>query len=48
MIKTFGLTHIALPVKDVNRSSAFYQKVFGVKEMYKYPDFIQVQTHYCF
>ena len=44
MIKTFGLTHIALPVKDVKRSSRFYQKVFGVKEMYCYPDFIQVQT----
>jgi len=44
MIKTFGLTHIALPVKDVRRSSFFYQKVFGVKEMYSYPGFIQVQT----
>jgi catechol 2,3-dioxygenase-like lactoylglutathione lyase family enzyme len=44
MIKTLGLTHIALPVKDVKRSSAFYQKIFGVKEMYSYPDFIQVQT----
>ena len=44
MIKTFGLTHIALPVKDVKRSSLFYQKVFGVKEMYRSPDFIQVQT----
>ena len=44
MIKTFGLTHIALPVKDVKRSFFFYQKVFGVKEMYCYPDFIQVQT----
>jgi len=44
MIKTFGLSHIALPVKDVKRSFFFYQKVFGVKEMYRYPDFIQVQT----
>src|SRR5688572_16800419 len=44
MIKTYGLTHIALPVKDVERSSAFYQKVFGVKEMYSQPGFIQVQT----
>ena len=44
MIKTFGLTHIALPVKDAKRSSAFYQEIFGVKEMYRYPDFIQVQT----
>jgi len=44
MIKTLGLTHIALPVKDVKRSSAFYKKVFGAKEMYRYPDFVQVQT----
>jgi len=44
MIKTLGLTHIALPVKDVKRSSAFYQKIFGAKEMYCTPDFIQVQT----
>jgi catechol 2,3-dioxygenase-like lactoylglutathione lyase family enzyme len=47
MIKTFGLTHIALPVKDVKRSSPFYQKVFGVKEMYRYENFIQVQTPGC-
>lgn len=44
MIKTLGLTHIALPVKDVKRSSAFYKKVFGAKEMYHDPDYIQVQT----
>jgi catechol 2,3-dioxygenase-like lactoylglutathione lyase family enzyme len=44
MIKTFGLTHIALPVKDVKRSSVFYQKLFGVKEMYCDENFIQVQT----
>ncbi|HET9744738.1 MAG TPA: VOC family protein [Chitinophagaceae bacterium] len=44
MIKTLGLTHIALPVKDVKRSSAFYKKVFGVKEMYEDPEFVQVQT----
>ena len=44
MIRTLGLSHIALPVKDVKRSFFFYQKVFGVKEMYRYPDFIQVQT----
>ena len=44
MIKTLGLTHIALPVKDVKRSSAFYKKVLGAKEMYSEADFIQVQT----
>ena len=44
MIKTLGLTHIALPVKDIKRSAAFYKKVFGAKEMYHDADFIQVQT----
>jgi catechol 2,3-dioxygenase-like lactoylglutathione lyase family enzyme len=44
MIKTFGLTHIALPVKNVKKSFLFYEKVFGVREMYRYPDFIQAQT----
>ena len=44
MIKTLGLTHIALPVKDVKRAAAFYKKVFGAKEMYKDPEFIQLQT----
>ena len=44
MIKTLGLTHIALPVKDVKRSSAFYKKVFGAKEMYHGAEFVQVQT----
>ncbi|MDP9229382.1 MAG: hypothetical protein M3O67_01770, partial [Bacteroidota bacterium] len=28
-------------VKDLNRSSAFYQKVFGAKEMYRNDHFIQ-------
>ena len=44
MIKTYGLTHIALPVKNIKRSSAFYHTILGTKEMYRYPDFIQVQT----
>ena len=44
MIKTFGLTHIAVTIKDVKRSSDFYQKIFGVREMDCYRDFIQVQT----
>jgi catechol 2,3-dioxygenase-like lactoylglutathione lyase family enzyme len=44
MIKTFGLTHITLKVKDVKRSSAFYHKVFGTHEMYHSEGFIQIQT----
>jgi catechol 2,3-dioxygenase-like lactoylglutathione lyase family enzyme len=44
MIKTYGLTHIALKVKDVQRSSNFYQKIFGAREMYNLDGFIQIQT----
>ena len=31
MIKTEGLTHIHLVVRDLDRSLRFYQQVFGVK-----------------
>jgi len=44
MIKTLEPSHISLPVKDVNRSLLFYQKVFGVKKMYRPAEFIKVQT----
>lgn len=43
-IKTLGLTHIALRVKDIERSLEFYQKVFGVQVMYRQDGFLQVQT----
>jgi catechol 2,3-dioxygenase-like lactoylglutathione lyase family enzyme len=44
MIKTFGLTHIALAVKDARRSFDFYRKVFGVVKVYDDGGFIQAQT----
>lgn len=44
MVKTYGLTHIALAVSDPARSYAFYRAVFGMKAVYKEPDFIQAQT----
>ncbi len=44
MIKTYGLTHIAISVQDIQRSSAFYETVFGAKKMYASNDFIQLQT----
>src|SRR5262245_7725273 len=44
MVKTYGLTHIALTVQDPARSLAFYQKVFGVVPVYTQEDFIQAQT----
>jgi catechol 2,3-dioxygenase-like lactoylglutathione lyase family enzyme len=44
MIKTYGLTHIALAVEDIDRSIAFYKAVFGAREMYNSDGFAQVQT----
>ena len=44
MIKTFGLTHIALAVKDAKRSFDFYRKVFGVVKVYDDGGFLQAQT----
>tara|TARA_B100001063_G_scaffold246907_1_gene288434 strand:+ start:1606 stop:1734 length:129 start_codon:yes stop_codon:yes gene_type:complete len=32
-MQTFAFSHIALSVKDVNQSVAFYQKVFQLKEI---------------
>jgi catechol 2,3-dioxygenase-like lactoylglutathione lyase family enzyme len=43
MIKTHGLTHISLAVKDPDRSLKFYERVFGVKEYYRDDESIQVQ-----
>jgi catechol 2,3-dioxygenase-like lactoylglutathione lyase family enzyme len=43
MIRTHGLTHIALAVQDPERSLKFYRAVFGVTEYYRDADTIQVQ-----
>jgi catechol 2,3-dioxygenase-like lactoylglutathione lyase family enzyme len=43
-IRTYGLTHVALAVKDARRSLEFYQRVFGVVPVYENPGFIQAQT----
>jgi len=42
--KTYGLTHIAIAVKDLDKTLAFYQKVFDVEMMYHTNDFLQVTT----
>ena len=42
--KTYGLTHIAVAVKDLERTSSFYQKVFDMELMYKEENFIQLTT----
>src|SRR5262245_44454740 len=42
MVKTHGLTHINLAVRDLERSLRFYHDVFGVKEYYRDDTSIQV------
>jgi catechol 2,3-dioxygenase-like lactoylglutathione lyase family enzyme len=44
MVRTRGLTHIALAVRDAERSFRFYQEVFGVVAVYRDGGFIQAQT----
>lgn len=42
--KTYGLTHMAVGVKDLQKTKAFYQSVFDMEVMYDEPDFIQLTT----
>ena len=42
MIKTHGLSHVALSVSDPDRSLAFYKSVFGVREYFRSETTIQV------
>ena len=43
-VATFGLTHVALRVRDPKRSLEFYRAVLGVVPIYESGDFIQAQT----
>lgn len=43
-VATYGLTHIALTVPDVERAFAFYEAVFGMVAVYRRDDLIQAQT----
>ena len=44
MVRTYGLTHVALSVRDAARSAAFYKQVFGAVEVYAQDGFVQLQT----
>ena len=43
-VRTYGLTHVALAVRDPERSLAFYQAVLGVVPVYRDTAFVQAQT----
>ena len=42
-VRTFGLSHVALAVKDPERSAAFYQAVFGVEPYVRGENEVQVK-----
>ena len=44
VIRTYGLTHIGLAVRDADRSFQFYERVLGVRATYREPGMIQAQT----
>lgn len=44
MVKTYGLTHVAVAVSDLDRTAAFYGGVFGAEVVYRDAGFLQMQT----
>lgn len=44
MVRTHGLTHVAVAVRDAERAFRFYEAVFGAVAVYRQDGFIQAQT----
>ena len=44
MVNTYGLTHLALRVQNVEHSFASYEAVFGMVAVYRSDEFLQAQT----
>ena len=44
---TYGLTHLAIVVQDLDRTKKFYTQVFDMEVMYDTQDFLQLTTPGC-
>jgi len=44
MVRTYGLTHVALAVRDAERALSSYRQMLGVVPVYRETGFIQAQT----
>ena len=45
--KTYGLTHLAIAVSDIERTMHFYEQVFEMQTMYREDSFVQLTTPDC-
>src|ERR1044071_7283894 len=45
--QTYGLTHLAIAVNNVERTMRFYQSVFDMQIMYHHNRFVQLTTPGC-
>ncbi len=46
-IKTHGFSHLAIAVKNIERTLSFYRQIFGSEVMYKSEGFLQIKTPGC-
>jgi catechol 2,3-dioxygenase-like lactoylglutathione lyase family enzyme len=44
VVKTYGLTHVAVAVRDLDRTEAFYKVILGAVVVYRDGGFLQMQT----
>jgi catechol 2,3-dioxygenase-like lactoylglutathione lyase family enzyme len=44
VVKTYGLTHVAVAVRDLDRTESFYSAILGARVVYRDDGFLQMQT----
>jgi len=44
VVRTYGLTHVAVAVRDLDRTQAFYSAILGAVVVYRDAGFLQMQT----